>query len=107
MKKIPLLKKLFNIVCSLIIVQFSFAQTNEVAGTVTDNKGNPLEGVSIIAKGSTSGVFTSSAGFFKLSVPAGVKTLTVSYVGFETRQFPLSNESTLTISLQPGRSNTG
>ncbi len=105
MKKIRLLKKLFNIFCSLIIVQFSFAQTNEIAGTVTDNKGNPLEGVSIIPKGSANGVFTSSAGFFKISVPSGVKTLTVSYVGFETRQFPLNNESTLSISLQPGRSN--
>ncbi|HSZ33011.1 MAG TPA: TonB-dependent receptor plug domain-containing protein, partial [Puia sp.] len=105
MKKFRLLKRLLASLCLLLIIQASFAQKSEIAGTVTDDKGKPLEGVSIILKGTTSGVFTSAEGYFHLSTSAPVKTLTVSHVGYETKEVPYKGEATLTISLTPTHSN--
>ncbi|HEV3222790.1 MAG TPA: SusC/RagA family TonB-linked outer membrane protein [Puia sp.] len=112
MKKIRLLKRLLNSLCLLFILQSSFAQTTEVQrtttevqGTITDDKGNPLEGVSITPKGLTTGVTTSSAGYFRISVNPKTKSLVVSYVGYETREISLKGESILTIALERTRSN--
>jgi TonB-linked SusC/RagA family outer membrane protein len=105
MKKIRLLKRLLNSLCLLFILQSSHAQTTDVQGTVTDDKGNPLEGVTITPKGYAAGVTTSSAGFFKISVKPNTKALVVSYVGFETREISLKGESLFTISLVRTRSN--
>ena len=105
MKKIRLLKRLLNSVCLLFILQSSHAQTSDVQGTVTDDKGNPLEGVTITPKGYAAGVTTSSAGFFKISVKSNTKALVVSYVGFETKEILLKGESIYTISLVRTRSN--
>ena len=105
MKKFRLLKRLLTSLCLLLIIQASFAQKSEIAGTVTDDKGKPLEGVSIILKGTTLGVFTSAEGYFHLSTTSQVKTLTVSHVGYETKEVPYKGETTLTISLTPTHSN--
>jgi TonB-linked SusC/RagA family outer membrane protein len=105
MKKIRLLKRLLNSLCLLFILQSSHAQTTEVQGTVTDDKGSPLEGVTITPKGYAAGVTTSSAGFFKISVRPNTNALVVSYVGFETREILLKGESLFTISLVRTRSN--
>ena len=64
-----------------------------------------MEGVSIVPQGSSIGAFTSSAGYFHIHVRNSTKTLVISYVGYETKQIPLKGESTLTITLNPTRSN--
>lgn len=50
---------------ALLIMQISFAQENKVAGMVTDEKGVPLLGVTIIVKGSSGGTTTDFDGNFK------------------------------------------
>lgn len=56
-----------------------------VSGTVTDAaSGDPLEGVAVIVKGTTAGMFTNAEGQYTLQVPAGGEVLVFSYVGFVT-----------------------
>ena len=58
----------------------------EITGTVTNQKGEPLAGVSVVLRGSSHGVVTDNTGKFRLSLPdSGDAVLEVSYVGFETQ----------------------
>ena len=55
-----------------------------VTGTVTDSKGQPLPGVSIRVKGTTTGIVTNIDGKYSINVPDGNGTLIFSFIGFTT-----------------------
>jgi len=88
---------------SLFSVQFLWAQTKTVVGKVTDGSGAPLANASITVKGSRSGTASGADGTFSLTVPDNVKMLTVSAVGFETKDVSISGSSIL-VSLNAGES---
>src|SRR5437868_11459307 len=63
------------------------AQNSVITGKVTDSKdGSPIAGVSVLAKGTTYGTQTGTDGAFRLSAPAGTKTLVISYIGYATQE---------------------
>src|SRR6185503_21272839 len=53
-----------------------------ITGKVTNDKGDPLEGVSVTVKGTTRGTTTNSAGFFSIDAEEG-QTLEISMVGYQ------------------------
>ncbi|WP_339840046.1 SusC/RagA family TonB-linked outer membrane protein [uncultured Maribacter sp.] len=95
---VTFLTLLLLLVCSTIKAQ----NTNfEVSGTVTSSEDNvPLPGVSIVLKGTTSGVTTDFDGNYNVKVPNGNGTLIFSYIGFETREISVNNQSTININLE-------
>lgn len=79
----------------------AMAQNTSVSGQVTDSKdGSPLIGASVAAKGSTVGTITDVNGNFKLTVPSGATTLVVSYIGYNSKEFPIA-ASPMNLSLDP------
>ena len=91
------------LLCTLVCCSFSyplFAQSKTVTGTVTDEKGNPIQGASVLVKGSRSGTSTDASGAFKLSAPASASTIIVSYVGYVQQELAIGS-SPLTVSLKP------
>jgi iron complex outermembrane receptor protein len=94
-------KRIFYIVLSLLPL-FSVAQ-KVVTGTVKDDKSKqPLQGASVLVKGGTSGTTTNASGEFSLSVPGDAKAITVSYVGYESKDITIGNATTgLEILLTP------
>jgi len=71
----------------------ALAQNVVVTGKVTDSKdGSPIPGVSIVAKGSTSGTVTDVNGNFKLSVPSSVTAISLSFVGYTKKDVALTGE---------------
>jgi len=61
----------------------ALAQSKQVSGTVLDENGEPLAGVSVIAKGvATIGTATDADGKFSLSVPESINTLIVKFIGY-------------------------
>ncbi|MDQ6764358.1 MAG: SusC/RagA family TonB-linked outer membrane protein, partial [Bacteroidota bacterium] len=96
-----LLKKLWCSAVLLLILQAGLAQNKTITGTVTDDKGIPLSGASVTARGASKGVTTSEAGKFSLPVPSSVNNISISNVGFETLEIPLRNTSQVNVSLQP------
>ena len=76
----------------------AFAQTRVVTGTVTDDKGAPIEGASIRVKGSRTGVAADAAGNFKISVSPGA-TLVFSGVGLTPKEVVVGNLTTLNVSV--------
>src|SRR5262249_50847506 len=67
--------------------------TISVTGKITDEKGLPLAGVTVVVKGSPGGVTTDAEGVFHM---AGVKenaTLVFSSVGFQPQEVRLSGRA--------------
>ncbi|WP_419700737.1 SusC/RagA family TonB-linked outer membrane protein [Mucilaginibacter sp. NFX135] len=78
-----------------------FAQNAPVKGKVTDaNTGEPLIGVSVAIKGTTTGIQTDVNGAFTLQAPPDA-TLVFTYIGYTTLSLPVNNQNTLTVKLQP------
>ncbi|MEL6256346.1 MAG: TonB-dependent receptor [Bacteroidota bacterium] len=78
--------------------QLSAQQT--VSGTVTDGETeNPLIGVRIVAKGTTSGTISGNDGSFKLEVPEGTSTIAFSYIGYASLEIPFTGQSSINITM--------
>jgi len=70
-----------------------------ISGTVTDDKGNPIVGASVLVKGSTAGTSTNNNGFFQFNIPDNADSLVVSAVGYEEISVSISGKTTVMISL--------
>jgi TonB-linked SusC/RagA family outer membrane protein len=74
----------------LFALSNAFAQNRKVSGRVTGSEdGLPLSGVSVKITGTKVGVQTDGSGFYNLSVPAGAKSITFSYIGYSETTVPL------------------
>jgi len=71
-----------------------------ITGTVRDEKGNPLPGVSVVIVGKLSGVTTDNNGNYSISAPASAE-LRFSYVGYKTVTVKVNNRTNIEISLSP------
>ena len=76
--------------------------TNDIPirGKVTDENGNPLQGVSVQLKGNTIGTMTDVNGNFKIDLQSDNAILVFSYVGFETTEIKVGNLSTVSVRLK-------
>jgi len=93
MKKTILL--LLVIVCSLS----GFGQGMQVKGVVTSaDDRQPIPGVSIVIKGTTTGITTNIDGTYSLKVPGNAK-LVFSFVGMTTQEIEVKNRTTIDVVL--------
>lgn len=76
------------------------SQKHTVTGTVVDESGEPMIGVSVMQVGTTTGVATDFDGNFSLSVPAGA-TLQFSYIGYKTQTIKVANQTNLEVKMEP------
>ncbi|WP_295117424.1 SusC/RagA family TonB-linked outer membrane protein [uncultured Chitinophaga sp.] len=76
-----------------------------VSGVVTDDRGQPLPGVSVNVKGTSLGVMTNENGRFTLNVPSANDTLLFTYIGFSSQQRALAGRTSLNITLVASSSN--
>lgn len=70
--------------------QISRADTIDAAGTVLDDKGKPLSGVSVSVKGSYKVTSTNERGIFLLKNVAAKSILRFSYIGYKPKEVPAS-----------------
>ena len=66
------------------------------SGTITDAKGEPLIGVSVLVKGTSNGTITDMDGNFKIQATKG-DVLEVSYIGYVSQAITLANTQPLKI----------
>jgi len=71
-----------------------------ITGTVIDDKGAGLPGVSIIIKGTQRGITTDTDGHYKLDVPNSDAVLVFSFVGYVAQEVTVGNRTQLNISLK-------
>ena len=76
-------------------------QTKSVTGTILDETGEPLIGVSVLVQGTTTGTVTDMDGKFSLpNVPANA-TLIISYIGYQTQNIKVGSQSTFSVTMKP------
>src|SRR5690348_15553462 len=98
MKLNRLTRLLFLCPLLLLLLQTSvWAQSKAVTGNVTDDKGAPLQGVSVLVKGTTTGTQTDVSGNFSLNVPSTATTLTFSYVGFAPQDVSIEGKNSVNV----------
>ena len=86
--------------CLLFISITAFSQEKVITGKVTDSKdGSAMPGVSVTAKGSSTGTSTGTDGTFRLSVSSSVTTLVISSVGFATQEVSIAGKSSIDVQL--------
>lgn len=86
----------------LILFLFTFsanAQRADIHGKITDDKGSPLANVSVLLKGTTNGVTTSSDGNFTISVPNQKAVLIISYIGFQAQEVTVGDKTNLSVQM--------
>lgn len=88
------MRKLFLILMTLCAVSWSLsAQTRTYSGSVVDAGNNePLIGATVMPIGGGQGTATDVDGNFTITVPAGVKSVKVSYVGYKEQTVALHDK---------------
>ncbi len=76
----------------------TLAQVKPITGTITDGKGHPIFGASIIILGTTQGTVTDETGKFKLFAP-DKGTLVVTSTGYKSQLIKLTGSSELKIDM--------
>jgi TonB-linked SusC/RagA family outer membrane protein len=88
-------KRLSLFVCMLLLGGYAMAQT--VSGKVATNDGTALPGVSVLVKGTTTGLTTDSEGRFTITVPDETSSLVFSFIGFVTKEVVVGNRTTFDV----------
>ncbi len=88
-----------------MLVAFAFvlnaaAQDRTITGRILDDKGAPMSGVSVLVKGTTLGVNTSTDGTYSIKVPAQAKTLVISSEGMQTSEISIGNKTNINTTMQ-------
>ena len=89
-------------ILALLLIMFSLAmnaQGVQVRGVVTSSDdGQPLPGVGVTVKGTTTGIMTDINGSYVLNVPVN-STLVFSFVGMKTQEVVVTTSATINIVL--------
>lgn len=94
-------RSIMAIMCALLLPMWSFAQTREVKGTVTDENGEPVIGAGVVVAGqSTIGTTTDLDGTYTLNVPSGATALDFSCIGFDDKRVEFGTSSVINVILE-------
>lgn len=85
-------KRILLLVTFFLFVSQLMAQKT-ITGKVTDDKGTPLQNVTVLVKGTTSGTTTNAAGMYTITLPATAKALIFSSVDMDSKEVAVSSAS--------------
>ncbi|HTH81299.1 MAG TPA: TonB-dependent receptor [Mucilaginibacter sp.] len=73
---------------------------NPVSGVVTDEKGQPLAGVTVLEKGTKNGIVTDATGHYNINVADANSTLVFSSVGYISQEVKVGTQKNITVQLK-------
>jgi TonB-dependent starch-binding outer membrane protein SusC len=92
------MRKLLLLVMGVMLSATALLAQSTITGKITDDKGIAVSGASVAIKGNRGGTSADADGTFKITT-APDAVLVVSAVGYETKEFPVNNQSSLSIQL--------
>src|SRR4051794_24519439 len=95
---VPQSLSVFFAMCLMFFGTMANAQSSSVSGTVTDTSGAAIAGATVTVKNTKTAVLTDAGGKFSINAPANA-VLLISYVGLQTRQITVGNQSVINVSL--------
>ena len=96
MRKIPFL------LAFLALLGLQVQAQRQVTGTVTNvEDGSSIPGVSVLVKGTQVGTITDINGKYSIKVPPEGKVLQFSFVGMETVEVTIGNQSVIDVQMRP------
>ncbi|MCK0189610.1 SusC/RagA family TonB-linked outer membrane protein [Arenibacter sp. F20364] len=84
---------LFSMVSGIMLAQ------QGVTGVVSSDDGELLPGVSVVVKGTATGVTSDFDGIYSITVPNSSAVLVFSYLGMETKEVIVGNQTTLNVTM--------
>ena len=90
----------FLVLLTVLFAQLTFAQERAVSGTVSDNAGMPLPGVSVLVKGTKTGTQTDYDGKYSIKATPS-QTLIFSYIGMKSQELS-AGKTSVNVILQDG-----
>ena len=97
------MKNIVSIISALILaaIIIAFKGSFTITGIVTDMQGKPLAGVTVVVKGSGSGVLTDNGGKYRISTDRLSGALLFSLTGFATAEEKILNRTIINIKMKP------
>ena len=74
-------------------------QQKKVTGKVTDSSGATLPGVTVVVKGTTTGIITDNDGKFSIALSAEAKVLVFSFVGMNSQEIEIGTKTIINVML--------
>ncbi len=74
------------------------AQSNPISGVVTDEANNPMPGVNVVIKGTTTGTVTNPDGEYQLQA-SSEDVLVFSFIGYRLQEVVVGNQTEINVSL--------
>ena len=94
----------FNVIVSadntILIKEAKTQKQIKVTGKVTDEKGLPVIGVTVLIKGTVNGTATDFDGAFSITVPNRENVLVFSALGFATQEITVGNQTVIDVVLK-------
>jgi len=93
------MKSIISILAVLLFSAYSMApnQSRLISGTVKDEAGNLLSGVSVVVKGTSHGTVTDIKGAYQISVNANAKYLVFTYIGLEQKEVRITKSNRINV----------
>ncbi len=90
----------------IVLLLFVFTSTallaqTRVSGTIIDENGTPVPGVTVVEKGTSNGTNTDNDGKYSLNVSSTTATLVFSFIGYKTQEVPVGNQTAINVSMVP------
>ena len=75
-------------------------QQKTITGKITDEFGEPLSGVSIVVKNSSTGIMADADGNYSITVPNNEAILVFIYIGFASQEIQVGNQTIINVTLR-------
>lgn len=99
------MRKLLFLAAFFLLSAHLLAQQRTITGKITDEKGGPVFGATIIIKGSSSGTTSNADGTYSINVPAGAKKLSISGIGLESQEFDITGRTSANVTMKLANKN--
>ncbi|WP_439881261.1 SusC/RagA family TonB-linked outer membrane protein [Pontibacter sp. MBLB2868] len=92
---------LLSFVLLLVLSNVALAQSRAISGKVlAAENGQPLPGVNIVVKGTTTGTFTAGDGSYTVNVPSENAVILYSFLGYISQEISTAGKSTINVTLK-------
>lgn len=81
---------------TIVVNAFAYDDIN-IRGKVTDGSGQTLPGVTVLVKGTSTGVVTSADGTYQLKVPESANVLVFKFIGMQEQEVEINKRTVINV----------